>query len=751
MKKYAPYILILVILFVGLFGPLRKVDAASESCTFGNGTQGVWVPNSTDPNRRCQAATQGVGTTQPPATGIGGVGSAPDPNKSEFQKYVDKYGCGLTGYNSLLPGCLISGSYYLFYALPALILWLAAYFFNVLISITLSSKMFLAPFVGSAWGVVRDLSNIFFILILLYIAIKIILGLGGSDVKKMIAKVVIIALLINFSMFFTQVVIDTSNILALIFYNKLDTCNKDTTTGKCRIYSTVTGEKDVAGNMVNAFDPTQLLTKGFFETAGTIDPGITGVQPQPAPVSASMLIGITIMAGLIMFFAAYALFVAGISFLGRLIELLVLIIFSPFAFMSFTVPKLASYEYIGWDAWFKRLIATSFMAPIFMFFMFFMFMLINVKPNIFQSLVTQTGEGMLIRILSVIIPAGLILMLLLRATDFAKKGGGKLGEMLMKGAKMAGGLALGAGVGVAAVAGRATLGRAGAALAGSERVKKWTAGRFGGEAAMTAFKKIGSGSFDVRGAKIGGQTLASATGMKLGEAQKGGFSERRAQDIRKRQERAKDIEVGEDEYLKQQLNATEMNLQQLLSKNAQDIETLDKGIEKTRQDAVDANSKLNAASAKLNAVKGTGTTTNGVYEPSQKEKDALAELEGASEAHAVANKAVEDAKTNKKNFREGKEYEIKNSKGETEKKTVKDESGNIINIDNLEKVKKEQAQEIKTENVNRKVAYATKLKGGGNRAWNFVTSGGQYALRRGANEAAHKIITEVKLDSGTKT
>src|SRR3990167_4837671 len=113
-------------------------------------------------------------------------------------------------------------AYWGMYVFPSFILALVAYFFNILIGVTVNSTFLDSSFVSKAWGVVRDLSNIFFILILLYIAVKIILDLGGSEAKKMIAKVIIIALLINFSMFFTHVVIDSSNILALVFYNKLD-------------------------------------------------------------------------------------------------------------------------------------------------------------------------------------------------------------------------------------------------------------------------------------------------------------------------------------------------------------------------------------------------------------------------------------------------------------------------------------------------------------------------------------------------
>jgi hypothetical protein len=254
-----------------------------------------------------------------------------------------------------------------------------------------------ATFIASAWTVVRDLSNIFFILILLYVSIQLILGLGGSDAKKTIAKVIVIALLINFSMFFTEVVIDSSNILALVFYNKLNVVSSSG--GQAINYVPVLGansgvqDKDISGAMMSYFDPTKMMSQDFFNKLktttyewsvkgaflaggggavvgsmvpiiGTVAGGISGIVGYTLSgwsntVPVGIIISLILLSGSIMAFAAYAFFMAGLSFLGRMIELWILIIFSPFAFMSFSIPKLSTVEYIGWDDWVKRLLKTS--------------------------------------------------------------------------------------------------------------------------------------------------------------------------------------------------------------------------------------------------------------------------------------------------------------------------------------------------------------------------------------------------------
>ena len=73
--------------------------------------------------------------------------------------------------------------------------------------------------VEAGWKTIRDLSNFFFIFILLWTALKTILGLGG-DTKRHVIMIILAALLINFSAAFTRIVIDPGNVLALTFYNK---------------------------------------------------------------------------------------------------------------------------------------------------------------------------------------------------------------------------------------------------------------------------------------------------------------------------------------------------------------------------------------------------------------------------------------------------------------------------------------------------------------------------------------------------
>lgn len=498
--------------------------------------------------------------------------------KTPFEDAVDDQSCFTLTVNM---GCIVKLLYYIFYLPSTFLLWLSAQFFNALISISLNGDLLSQTFVNSAWGVVRDLSNIFFIIILLYAAFEMILGMS-HDVKKTLANIIIVALLINFSMFFTKVVIDTSNVLALVFYNKLSVTGKD---GKPIGGTPATGpkEKNISGALYYSFNPTKLLTPEFFEATKKNDTGIpgSGEKAKSNKVAPGILLGIIIISVAIMSFAAYCFFASGIFFLGRLIELFILVIFSPFAFISFAIPQLKKRDYIGWDSWTTRLTTVSFMAPIFMFFMYFIFMLL--KADLFSALIP--GKDLVQTILGVVLPALLILILLLKATDFAKKGSGSFGDALMKGAKVVGGLALGAvtmGAGVAAGAtasmGTEMLGGLAAKKlkeSGEDWKTKANEGGLGGYAARMKLRTMEYGSkasFDIRQAPGVGK-LAGKAGLNLETAKIIGFGSKEGGyegSVKRRAEKNK------EEFNKVKTKMTDKEVQEWSTKKIEEYETTKK-------------------------------------------------------------------------------------------------------------------------------------------------------------------------------
>ena len=683
-KKIIPYTLLLIVL-VGIFGVPYQAKAAETDpgkCTTTDKTDRKIVPNDAKTRGECTALNtsairaefkpdDGSGTITPglPCTGttatkpptntpIGCDPTAKPPDtppesstNSAFEKTLT-HDCGVTS-GAKVMGCVLVVLYYTYFQIPAFILMLSAGFFNSMVSISLDSTLTSSSkFIPEAWVVIRDLSNIFFILVLLYISIQTILGIGGHDgPKKMIAQVILMALLINFSMFFTKIVIDSANILALVFFEKVNVESKVAGESKPRDYDpSRPGEKDISGGIAQAFNPTKLVDKPFLDKTKIQKTFAGTVVSETVPFSIKL--GMIVVSGTIMLFAAYTFFIAGISFLGRLIELWILIIFSPFAFMSSIIPILSHIEGIGWESWLKKLLSTSFMAPIFMFFIYLIFKLI--KTNIFESFVS--GEGFMANFLGILLPALILLALLLKATEFAKKGGGKFGEMALGAVKMAGGLALGAATGGAALLGTGLIGGAANSFMssglGAKLRNREKEGGIGGFASRMALRTANYGtkaSFDVRKvagvgalAKMGGVNLEAAKGIGLG-TREGGYMQRRADKEKKRQERANELKVREDDPLKQASNAVEASHQDLLAKdgNAHHIELLDNRIKTLgdRSSTASRDSKLASSRAKGEEGGAINSATGNTFaKDADLAKNALSDAQG--ERTAIKNASM---------------------------------------------------------------------------------------------------------------
>lgn len=71
--------------------------------------------------------------------------------------------------------------------------------------------------VMTGWAIVRDLANMFFVLILLFVAIATILSIENYSLKRFLPKIVLMAILINFSKLIAGVIIDFAQIVTWTF------------------------------------------------------------------------------------------------------------------------------------------------------------------------------------------------------------------------------------------------------------------------------------------------------------------------------------------------------------------------------------------------------------------------------------------------------------------------------------------------------------------------------------------------------
>lgn len=396
---------------------------------------------------------------------------------------------------------------YILMTLAAGILALAGLFLDFILNISvveLSERLVKITSINTTWGYIRDLANMSFIFILLYEGIRMILGLESSEIKKVIVNVIVAAVLVNFSLFFTKVVIDASNIITLGFYNAI-----------LRSSSTATGLSGILMNALRLGD----LYGGVGAVIGTIFSGSLGTV---------VLVGNTVF----LFIATFVLLVISVMFVIRYLSFILLLIMSPIAFVSMAIPGLDSLK----DKYVKTLTGQALFAPVFMLLTFIMLKLAS-DTNFLSASTSQTSWFAIIQgkndnqIISTIVDymllIGLLLYSLILSKQVATKGGFVTNGMINKGTSWVGGAMFGG----AALAGRQTIGSYADKVAKDEDLQKRAdKGDVFAKATLWGAKKTASGSFDARRSTVG-EKAASFMGVDMGtgvpwksDAGKGGYA-----------------------------------------------------------------------------------------------------------------------------------------------------------------------------------------------------------------------------------
>lgn len=394
--------------------------------------------------------------------------------------------CG--GLKFAIKGCVAWVVYYLAYYPATFLVAVTGKFMDYTLSYSIDSARYSTdnnPFVGKGWAIVRDFSNIFFIFVLLYIAIGTVLGLHSVDAKKLIPIVIVVALLMNFSLFMTQVVIDAGNLLAHAFYNQMTTVDDQGNQIQPGYENTkqLSAQIAVMMNVDKLLDPKVFGPNGIKTacTPSTDDPdcegGKEGVVNSGTKIQGS--VGIIVIALLVIsavcLVAAYTFFIIAFLFIGRIVALWVAMIFAPIAFLSFALP--IKIPQMGHEEWLQSLVGAVFFAPIFLFLLYLIMTFLGAKPLTSVNYSGGTGDILI----GIIVPFMIIMGLLMASRKLSEKLAGETAGMIVTAGKAvttaaAGGAIMLASGGIAKL-GASTLGAAAQArLEKSDDEKKAAAG-----------------------------------------------------------------------------------------------------------------------------------------------------------------------------------------------------------------------------------------------------------------------------------
>jgi hypothetical protein len=263
--------------------------------------------------------------------------------------------------------------------LSSWILWVAGVVFNYTLGYSLNMRIFLSslPIVDIGWKIFRDIANISFIFILLTISIATILQIDSYDVKKLLRNVILVAIILNFSLFFTKVIIDSSNILAMQFYSKIITPGQVVTTNNVSdLLNHLDGGLSAA--MIKGLGLTTIYKVGGGSGSSGDPTANTGIKGFLNSGVGSVNIIIIGFAGSILILVTAGVFFAGtVLFIIRTVVLVFLMILSPVALVAMTLPATKSY----FSKWMKTLLSQAFFAPLYLIMIWIVFDAIGLQTS----------------------------------------------------------------------------------------------------------------------------------------------------------------------------------------------------------------------------------------------------------------------------------------------------------------------------------------------------------------------------------
>ena len=302
------------------------------------------------------AAAQAVCTANPGQVGCNADGTVSNPNVGGSATSAtpgilsggglgDALGATILKLVNLVLGAIVQ-------ILSAVLHFLANTIFIPLLvrTMTLQATDVAGSAILAGWTMVRDLVNMFFILVLIVIGFATILRIEAYNYRRLLVWLILMALLVNFSMVIARIILDITTVVQFSFLPVGDTAVQIN-----NLYQKLIGESTwQMANAVNSFSSTATL-------GATI----------------SILFEFTLELGVVITFAAMA-----VLMLIRLIALWILIILSPFAYALNILPATTGYARQWWSTFIKY----ALFAPIMAFFL-------RLSFYIHENALAFTGAG----------------------------------------------------------------------------------------------------------------------------------------------------------------------------------------------------------------------------------------------------------------------------------------------------------------------------------------------------------------------
>lgn len=233
-------------------------------------------------------------------------------------------------------GLIVTGINYVLSALTSVagIIGIAgSVIFVYIINPDVVTAILASPIIAVTWTIVRDILNLVFIIVLLFSAFATIFHVESYHLRGVLPRLVIMALLVNFSLPVAQVIIDIANIIMYFFINNLF---PQTAAQSGFQIPALFGKYTNVGNMLSLTAGKDPMVLHIFNLVFTFMFGVT----------------IFVIAGILAV---------------RLVILAFLLIMSPVGFVGFVVPGAANFA----DTWWRSLLRQAFTGPVLVFTLYF--------------------------------------------------------------------------------------------------------------------------------------------------------------------------------------------------------------------------------------------------------------------------------------------------------------------------------------------------------------------------------------------
>lgn len=222
------------------------------------------------------------------------------------------------------------------------ILAISGFLLNFSMNVTLGIKNFVdsTPAIYTVWKAIRDISGMFIIGMLLYAAIKMILG-KDAKMGALIKTIVMAGILINFSFFFTGLGIDVSNIVSVQLYNAIAPANslaKPSNGLSNKGVKSTWKDGGISDIFMNSLKVQSLYDTKNLKLNEVGKANNNSIVSAPLKIILGGVVGV-----IIMYTAAASFFFASIAFIARFVILLFLLAFSPIWFAAYAIPQLGEY------------------------------------------------------------------------------------------------------------------------------------------------------------------------------------------------------------------------------------------------------------------------------------------------------------------------------------------------------------------------------------------------------------------------